>query len=176
MAKKPTKPKKQSNRNQILSKTANISISDNIKKELGVIGGQEVNVSVNLSKKREKIEDFVMLFQGAVQEMLKGEMGKSTLAVFIYFLGKLDYGNHIGIDQKTIAEENNLSLATIKIIVIPELLRLNMIIRYNDIQDNRRNVYIINPRIAWKGTNKRRREVKKILDKNQLSLLDQPGV
>jgi DNA-binding MarR family transcriptional regulator len=175
MAKKAIKPKKQSNRNQILSKEANLSISDNIKKNLGVIEGQEVNVSVNLSKKREKVEDFVMLFQGAVQEMLKGSMMKSTLAVFVYFLGKLDYGNHIGIDQKTIAEENNLSLGTIKI-VIPELMRLNMIIKYNDIQDNRRNVYIVNPLMAWKGTIKRRREVKKILDKNQLSLLDQPGV
>ena len=122
-----------------------------------------------LVKNREKIPDFIMLFQEAVTMMLNGTINKSALNVFVYFLGKMQYSNHIGIDQKTIAEETKLSLGTIKL-VVPELQRLNIIIKYEDLQDKRRNVYIINPLLAWKGRVKDRKKVMKTIDKSQLDI------
>ena len=154
------------NNTKTISKQTNTEVSNAVK---GIIG-EGVNVSVHLTKKKVQIEDYVMLFQEAVLMMLNGNMSKTMLKIFVYFLGKLKYSNHIGVDQKTIAEENGVSIDTVK----PEmakLIKMNIIVVYKDIQDKRRNVYIINPRVAWKGTvSERKKVIKRIIDQNQTAL------
>jgi hypothetical protein len=60
-----------------------------------------------------------------------------------------------------------LSLPTVKRCV-EELMEQHIIIKYQDPQDKRRNVYMVNPQIMWKGKNKERKKIIKAIDKNQL--------
>ena len=123
-------------------------------------------ISVNLVRSKIKVESFVMLFQEATLQLLNGNITKMGLQIFVYFLGKLQYSNHLGIDQETIAEDNGISLVYTKKI-IKQLLEQDVIISYKDPQDKRRNVYAINPRVAWKGKVKNRN---KFINDKQLLL------
>jgi transcriptional antiterminator len=84
--------------------------------------------------------------------------------------GKLQYSNHIGVDQKTMSEELGVTTRTIAQ-SIKELTEAKILIVYNDIQDKRRNVYIINPHQAWKGTFKERTKKMAQLNLNQTKLI-----
>jgi DNA-binding MarR family transcriptional regulator len=123
-------------------------------------------ISVSLIRKKIKVENYVMLFQEAVNRLLENKISKNGLRVFVYMLSKLQYSNHIGVDQRTIAEDNDISLVYLKK-TLKELKDANIIIPYKDMQDKRRNVYIINPIIAWKGKVKNRT---KFISDNQLKL------
>ena len=114
-------------------------------------------IAVNLVKRKLEVENFVMLFQEATTAMLSGNISKNGLRIFVYLLGKLQYGNHIGVDQETIARDNGYSLVYIKK-TISELKKANIIIPYQDLQDKRRNVYVVNPIIAWRGKVKNRKK------------------
>lgn len=123
-------------------------------------------ISVNLVRKKIRVENYVMLFQEAVNRLLDNKISKNGLRIFVYMLGKLQYSNHIGVDQKTIAEDNGISLVYTEK-TIKELKKANIIIPYKDMQDGRRNVYVINPIIAWRGKVKNRT---KFINDNQLKL------
>jgi len=126
----------------------------------------DYTINVSLVRRKVRVENFVMLFQEAVTQMLDGNISKNGLRIFVYMLGKLEYSNHIGVDQETIAKDNGLSLVYIKK-TIKELKDAKILIGYQDVQDKRRNVYIINPVIAWRGKVKHR---KTFINKNQLKL------
>jgi len=127
----------------------------------------DYTINVSLVRRKVRVENFVMLFQEAVTQMLDGNISKNGLRIFVYMLGKLEYSNHIGVDQETIAKDNGLSLVYIKK-TIKELKDSKILVGYQDQQDKRRNVYIINPVIAWRGKIKHR---KTFIDKNQLKLI-----
>ena len=136
-----------------------------------VSGNLDNDYQVNVSLVRRKIvvEDYVMLFQKAVLMMLDGGVSKNGLKIFVYMLGKLQYSNHIGVDQQTIADDNKMSLVYVKK-TIAELKKVNVILPYKDIQDRRRSVYVINPIVAWKGKVVNRKKFVKTIDKSQLKL------
>jgi len=141
------------------------SISNTLKLEEGT------GISINLSRKKVPIPDYVMVMQ-AVGMVVSKEINTSSLAVLWLFLCKLQYSNHIGVDQKTIAEETGMSLITIKK-AIHQLKEKNIILDYKDLQDNRRNVYMINPEVAWRGkATERIKAVRKLEaeNKNQLKM------
>lgn len=124
--------------------------------------------------KRIQMPEFTMIFQATGLLVLK-EIKPATLSVFWLFLCKLQYSNHIGVHQKTIAEETNLSIISVKR-GIKELLDKKMIVGYADPSDARRQLYIINPHVAWKGKNKKRILAIKELVKtnpNQITIFDQ---
>ena len=60
--------------------------------------------------------------------------------------------------------------STFKILACFWFKKYNIIISYDDPQDKRRNVYIMNPNTAWKGTEKERRKVIKRINPDQLLL------
>jgi hypothetical protein len=116
-----------------------------------ILGEENVNnVVIALQKNKIPIPEFVMMFQ-AIGKLLLKEIKPSSLNVFWLFICKMEYSNHIGIDQLTIAEETGLSSKTVWR-SINELKERNIIISYSDVQDKRRKIYIINPQFAWKGT------------------------
>lgn len=146
-----------------ITKEKTKGIADSVKKELN----EDYTINVSLARRKIRVENFVMLFQEAVTQMLDGNISKNGLRIFVYMLGKLEYSNHIGVDQETIAKDNGLSLVYIKK-TIKELKDASILIGYQDNQDKRRNVYVINPIIAWRGKIKHR---KKFINENQLKLI-----
>jgi len=117
----------------------------------------------------KNIPDFAMMFQKVIDKVIL-DLTPGSCKVFLYMIGKLQYSNHIGVDQTTMSEECKLSMPTIKR-AIKELQSLSILIPYKDLQDKRRNVYIINPHTAWKGTFKHRNKaIKQIESDNQLKL------
>ena len=129
----------------------------------------ETKVSIITGRYYPKnIPDFVMLFQ-AVTEKIISELSPASAKILLYMLSKLRYSNHIGINQTTIAEETHLSERSVSRSV-KELKDLKILIAYKDEQDKRRDVYIINPYTAWKGTFKAQKTAIKLIDANQTSL------
>lgn len=151
----------------MIAKKQNTDISESIKGILGLPEGY--SVGVHLVRKKVFIPDFVMVFQEAVGKLFEKEIAASTFKILVLFLFKLQYSNHIGIDQKSIADITKLALPTVKK-GIEELKRNFIIISYEDPQDKRRNVYLLNPVTAWKGSVQERGKALKHLDSNQLLL------
>jgi len=115
------------------------------------------------------IPDFVMLFQKLTEQAIEN-LSPGACKVLLHFLCKLQYSNHIGMDQITIAENCKVSIITVAR-AIKELLRLQIIIAYKDLQDKRRNIYIINPHNAWKGKIKERsKAIKTLVGQYKLNL------
>lgn len=115
----------------------------------------------------KNIPDFVMLFQAITNQFINN-LAPASAKVLLYMLGKLQYSNHIGVNQETISEDCKLTRPTV-IKAIKELIKNEIVISYKDPADQRRNIYIINPYNAWKGTFKERKKaIKKI--ENQLPL------
>ena len=113
--------------------------------------------------------DFVFIFQIMTTQVMKST-SPSAFKLLHYFINKLTYSNHIGIDQKTMAEDCDMSLRSISG-AISELISLCIIVPYNDPQDNRRKVYMMNPFVAWKGKLKeKKKKTKEIENNTQLSL------
>lgn len=129
---------------------------------------EDTIVAVSLSRKIPPLPTYVMLFQ-AVSLLIAQAISLPTLKVFFLFLGKLQYSNHVGVDQLTIVEEIGLSPRTVKR-AVKELEENNIIIKYKDMQDHRRNVYIINPHVAWKGKSKERKSTIKKMGEKYLTL------
>jgi len=126
-----------------------------------IIDKTESKIIISQSRYYPKnIPEFVMLFQAITKQFILG-LTPAAAKILLYMLGKMQYSNHIGVDQITIAEECKLSMPTVAR-SIKELIDEKIIISYKDPQDKRRNIYIINPFTAWKGTFKER---KKALDK-----------
>lgn len=131
--------------------------------------GEDTKVVVSTGKYYPKdIPDFVMLFQ-AITEQFITSLQPSSAKILLYMLCKLKYSNHIGVDQKTMAEECKMSIRSVNM-AIKQLLECKIILSYSDTQDKRRNIYIINPYNAWKGTFKERKKVIKGIDANQTIL------
>jgi len=116
----------------------------------------------------KNIPEFAMIFQAILKEFIYS-LAPASAKILLYMLGKLDYSNHIGINQETMSEECKLSIPTVAR-SIKELLDNKIILAYKDTSDKRRNIYIINPYTAWKGTFNERKKAIKAVDKNQLML------
>lgn len=122
------------------------NISNGIKNELG----DDVIVSVILRKKIPKTEDFIMLYQEVGKKILEGNILLSTCKVFFYLIMNINFENFIGIDLKSISENIKMPLPTVKV-AMKQLKDYGMLISIKDTFDTRRNVYRLNPIVAWKG-------------------------
>lgn len=153
-----------------ITRTQSTNIVKGVKAELGLT--DDSLITINLKRRKlPPIPNYAMIFQANGMLMLK-EIAPSTMKVFFLMLCKLQYSNHVGINQQTVVEETGLAIDTVKK-AIKELRIKNMVLSYPDMQDHRRNIYIINPYIAWKGTSKARIEsIMKLQaeDPNQLQL------
>lgn len=156
----------------VTNKQAN-EVSKGIREVLNL--DDDIAVGIHLKRKMPAIPNYTMIFQ-AVGLMTVKEITPSSLKLLWYFVCKLQYSNHIGIDQKTMVEETSLSIQTVKA-SIKQLKEKNIIISYTDLQDSRRNVYVINPNLVWRGSSKERiNTMKKMMsiDPNQLNIFGKP--
>lgn len=146
------------------------NIEDTVRAEIGKPDDVYNIIIAKKQPKKFKSPDFVQIFQ-ATSLMASGRINPSSLAVFFHLICKLAFSNHVGIDQKTISKEIKMGLSTVKK-AIKELLTENMIISYQDPQDNRRNIYIMNPHMVWRGREESRIATIKKIDPSQMKLFD----
>jgi DNA-binding MarR family transcriptional regulator len=146
--------------------------ADNISRSIQDEFEGDVDVSIYVKKKVPKQSNYVMFYQAVNLELVK-ILKLNGCKVLLYLMSKTDYGNCVGVNQETIAEELGYkSIDSIKK-AIKELKSYNIIISMPDLVDKRRNVYFINPYQSWKGKVAKRIEaVKKAnsLDFTQLEL------
>lgn len=133
--------------------------------------GEDTVVNVFKGRKLPPgVPDFIMVFQ-AINVTLSKQLKPSSCKVLLYLLSKAVYGNFIGVDVATIMEELDIRSKTTVIASIQELERHHIIVKTVDIQDKRRNTYVLNPHSAWKGGWKERfSTIKKLTAENQLKL------
>ena len=122
------------------------NISGAVKKELG----EDTAVNFFVTRKIPKTADFVMVYQETMKKILEGEISLSTVKVFAYMMMNMSFENFIGIDLKSISDKIRMPLPTVKK-AMSELKESGMLISIKDNFDARRNVYRLNPIIAWKG-------------------------
>jgi hypothetical protein len=89
-------------------------------------------------------------------------------------MSKTGYDNYIGVDQETIQDELEYKSKGSVISAIKELKEQNIILSVKDVQDKRRNVYILNPYQSWKGKVANRIKAVKALQKENGLQLDLP--
>lgn len=135
------------------------------------IEGSEVSVFVK--KKRPKVETYTMFFQ-VVNGLLVKALTPASCKVLLYMISYAQYGNYISKQTEWIAEDLDLSIATVKR-AIKQLVDLNIILKVPNPEDRRQNDYYLNPTQSWKGQVKERDKAMKYLQQNvgkQLNLLD----
>lgn len=97
---------------------------------------------------REKYGDKVYMFQNALLRANK-ELDNRELRVFLYFLGKLDFGNKLkGISQVKIAEEVELSRENVNQAI--KGLKTKGFIEIQ--KEGTSNYYKLNSELLWKGS------------------------
>ena len=109
----------------------------------------ETNVTIRTAPKRISLPPNMMVFQAAAY-LCSTKLNASTNRILMFFFAKSAYENYIGIDIKTLMDELSMSKPTV-INALKDLEVNNIIIKYQNINDNRRHDYFINPITAWKG-------------------------
>jgi predicted transcriptional regulator len=118
---------------------------------------------------RLKLPENVMVFQEFAYTASKFCSG-GALRTLMYLFSISGYENLIGIDIKTMAEELNVSEISIQR-AMNELVKYNVINKFKNTGDRRRNDYFINPVAAWRGNSfARQKFMEQMEDKKQLSL------
>jgi len=129
---------------------------------------KNVDVFVIPKKKYPKTPDFVYLFQ-AVNMAISKTLTPAACKLLLYMISKLQYGNHVGVNIKTMMEDLELCEKTV-ITATNQLKQLNIILPYKDPSDKRRNVYMFHPLQSWRGSFKERFKVLKKLNNNKQQL------
>lgn len=123
---------------------------------------------INGRKFPKGIPDFVFLFQIIGKELAK-KLTPSACKVLLYMVSAMEYSNHVGCNQSSLAEDLDLSIRSVNG-AIKELKDMSVILIYKDPQDKKRNVYMVNPHSAWKGKISKRQKFIKDQDKNQIAM------
>jgi predicted transcriptional regulator len=144
-------------------KTENVATS--IRENFGE--GSAITV-INGRKFPKGVPEFVFMFQLIGKELAK-KLTPSACKVLLYMVSLMEYSNHVGCNQTTLAEDLELSLRSVSR-AIKELKDMAVILDYKDPQDRTRNVYMVNPHSAWKGKISKRQKFIKEQDKNQISM------
>lgn len=136
-------------------------ISENIAAAIKGEFTDEYSVNVSLMKKKIKSEDFIMIYTAIGKKILEGEISLSAIKLFYYMANNMQFENFIGIDLKTISENIKMPLATVKV-AMKDIKDMGLIIAIKDNFDNRRNIYRMNPVVAWKGKVKNKKKIAQI--------------
>lgn len=125
-------------------------ISEVIKDEIRHNEINDTKVVVYVKKNIPKQAPYTMFYQEVNLQLIK-LLKPNACKVLMYLMAKIGYDNTIGVDQKTIQEELEYKSVTSVKMALSELKELNIILTTKDVQDKKRNVYIINPYQSWKG-------------------------
>lgn len=124
--------------------------------EQGIIEvGKESNMDIevtNIVKARQgKMPDSVFVLQSFAQKLaFQQHYTAYTHRVLFYFISVSQYENFISVDIKTISEDLNISLPSVKR-ATKQLCDDNIIMKVAHVNDKRRIDYFINPMAMWKG-------------------------
>lgn len=113
----------------------------------------DINVDVvNIVKIRTgKMPDSVFVLQKFAQKVCQRKnYSSATFRVLFYFIGVTLYENFVSADVKTIAEDLELSVESVKRST-KQLVDDNVLIKIAHPTDRRRWDYFINPESMWKG-------------------------
>jgi hypothetical protein len=124
------------------------NIKEEIAKSLSNNGVNADDVKMFFSKGQKERDVFVKLFQK--QSEIINSCSGATVKVFFHFLREMPYGNYVIQDIQYIAATTHLSIPSVKR-GIKHLVELDVLIKDTYQPDKRRNNYLINPHIAWKG-------------------------
>ena len=114
------------------------------------IMGEDTSVSVFVKKSIPRQATYTMFYQQVNLELVK-LLKPNTCKVLLYLMSKSQYDNYVGVDQQTMQEDLDYKTPKSVVDAIKELKQYNIVLPIKDIQDRRRNVYILNPLQSWKG-------------------------
>jgi len=143
-------------------------------KELGREEGIVFNVYNTIKPKKVYTPEYVALFQDMASKFSRDIiLSGGEYRVLFYLISLVGYQNFIGIDIKSIGENLGMHEKTISK-VITKLVKYNIVIKMENLNDKRRNDYFVNMDMFWKGSPMDRSKVKKKLEskygKNVLEL------
>lgn len=127
-------------------------------KEVAENNGIDFNngeVLVFRKKSIEKERDaFVKIMQKALELTIE-KLSPVGSKMMMYFISQSHYGNYVEVDQIKLMERLRMSRTSVNK-SLNELKEIGIITITPDMNDKRRNTYMINPYTAWKGNPKDR--------------------
>jgi hydroxymethylpyrimidine/phosphomethylpyrimidine kinase len=153
-----------------MNKQTDREVAENIAEQF--TNGERVEVKVirNVNK-RNKLPDFVMVFQGAAK-ICSQRLSPTTSQLFLFMISVMGYENFISVDVLFFAEELNMSTRSV-LRGLKELEKNQVIIKTENLRDKRRNDYFINPIASWRGTSEKRVKTIQSIEKKQLELFSE---
>jgi len=130
-------------------------------------------VSVHITRTNKvSLPPYVSLFQDFAR-IACVEFDGTTAKVLMFLMSIQGYENVITVDIKTMSEVMGKSESTIKR-CMKILYGYNVVKKFNNVTDRRRNDYFVNPLATWKGKSyKRLKQIKEIQQMHyQLDLFD----
>lgn len=153
-------------RKEIMTKSEMISFQNMVTNEMETA---KVSIRVEKDIPRYKNEPFTILFQVA-NSLLIGDMPLIDCKVLLYMMSISQYGNIIDRTIKEMAEEMKVKDSNYVQKALKRLTEANIVIAHKHPQDNRRFVYMINPKQSWKGNVKDRAKTISFFNPNQLKM------
>lgn len=106
-------------------------------------------LKMSITQKRMPLPPNVMVFQ-TFAYLSATQLMPSSCKILMLFFSKLEYGNYIGMDLQTIADEIKMSKSAVEK-GMRELKENNIVIQTKNFQDGRRLDYFLSPISSWKG-------------------------
>lgn len=110
-----------------------------------------VDITTIINDRKGTMPDSVFILQRFSQKLAyRNDYTLTTHRVLHYFISITEFENHISVDVKTISEDLNISLPSVKR-ATKQLYNDNIILKIVHPTDKRRLDYFINPMAMWKG-------------------------
>jgi hypothetical protein len=141
-----------------------------LQKDSGLLDQHITIIRPNKLKEKER---FVKVFQLALGYFVK-TLSPSGCKLFMYFIYESEFNNIVEVDQIKIQETLQIGRTAVNK-GLKELQEINIIKIIQDTNDKRRNTYVINHHVMWKGNpGDRIKSIKNkkqyFINPNQLSL------
>lgn len=111
--------------------------------------GLDQHITIIKPNKLKEKEKFVKVFQLGLNYFID-VLSPSGCKLFMYFISISEYQNFVEIDQKVIQKKLKIGRTALSR-GLKELQEINIIKIIPDINDARRNTYVINHHVMWKG-------------------------
>jgi predicted transcriptional regulator len=130
----------------------------------------DLDVTTIYKSRTGKMPDSVFVLQDfALKLAIRGVYNLITYRILFYFIAVSQYENFISADVKTIAEDLNISVPSVKR-ATKQLTDDNIIMKIEHPKDKRRIDYFLNPKATWRGKTMNRDKFIDKAKKNKLQL------
>lgn len=107
------------------------------------------DISIFRKTKTTEKDAFIKVFQNGLEFFIE-YLTPAGCKMFMYFMVAAHYGNFVEVDQKKIQEKLKIGRTAVNK-ALKELQDLKVITILPDLNDKRRNTYMINHYVVWKG-------------------------